>query len=180
MNSPKLDLSQYRIDDQVVANFVATGFGEYKDESGSSRGISNAIDRKVLVHLRSLTQAVLVGGETARVESYKADSRFATYVLTRKPDELPEGLNAVTATSDEELSKSITQLVTNHGGLLIEAGPTLLKRMMKLALVDLLCLSVIEPKDDLTGLLKSLFDIDTAQLVSSQKIENTLLTIWKL
>jgi len=180
MNSAVPDLTPYEFTDQVVANFVTTGFGDFKDEHGSSRGIGNEIDRNVLIHLRSRARAVLVGGETARVEGYKRDQRFKTYVLSDRDVHEDDGLNRFKVGSDEELTLAIDSICAEHHGLLVEAGPSLVSKLVRLQLIDILCLTVVNPIDDPAQLLKSLFGIDTAHLESNQRIENTLLTIWKL
>lgn len=180
MNSSLVDLSRYNFNDEVVANFVTTGLGTFQDDSGSSRGISNNVDRQVLIHLRSQASAVLVGGQTARVEDYKMDARFETIVITRKDLHITDGLTRLKAESDSDLSHVIESLKTSHNSLLIEAGPTLVARLAKLHLIDILCLTVVDPIFETTQLMKSLFDIDDADLLSAQEVENTLLTIWRL
>jgi riboflavin biosynthesis pyrimidine reductase len=180
MNSAVTDLTPYEFTDQVVANFVTTGFGDFKDEHGSSRGIGNEIDRNVLIHLRSRARAVLIGGETARVEGYKRDQRFKTFVLSDRDVQKDDGLHRFKAGSDAELKLSIDSICAEHHGLLVEAGPSLVSKLVRLQLIDILCLTVVHPIDDPAQLLKTLFGIDTAHLQSSQKLENTLLTIWRL
>lgn len=180
MNSYALDLDPYEFGDKVVANFVVTGRGAYQDERGSSRGISNGIDRQILVHLRSRANAVLVGGETARVEGYKQDSRFQTLVLTNRDLQIRDGLTRFMAGSDSELKDAIASLWAENSGLLVEAGPTLVAKLAELVLIDILCLTIIDPVEEPKSILKSLFKIENAELLSSQQSDNTLLTIWKL
>lgn len=180
MNSQAVNLSLYYFGEKVVANFIATGHGAYQDEHGSSRGISNEIDRQVLVHLRSRANAILVGGETARVENYKPDGRFETFVVSKRDTELNDGLQRFKADSDAELERSIESVRVRHGGLLVEAGPTLVTKLAALGLIDILCLTVVDPIGEPSNILKSLFGVQDAQLLSTQRIENTLLTVWKL
>jgi len=180
VNSAVPDLTPYEFTDQVVANFVTTGFGDFKDERGSSRGIGNEIDRNVLIHLRSQARAVLIGGETARVEGYKKDQRFKTFVLSERDEQQDDGLNRFKVGNDEELTLAIDSICAEHHGLLVEAGPSLVSKLVRLQSIDILCLTVVNPIDDPAQLLKKLFGIDTAHLQSNQRIENTLLTIWKL
>ncbi len=180
MNSKGPDLTAYRFDGQVVANFVTTGQGVYKDDNGSSRGISNEVDRDVLIHLRSQATAVLVGGETARNEGYRPDSRFETIVLTRRDLGISDGLTRLKTETDWELSEEIRQIRARHNSLLLEAGPSLISKLAELRVIDTLCLSVVDPVGEPNRLLKLLFDIDEASLKSSQEVGDTLLTVWRL
>ena len=180
MNSQAVNLNLYDFGEKVVANFIATGHGAYQDEHGSSRGIGNDIDRRVLVHLRSRANAILVGGETARVENYKPDGRFETFVVSKRDTELNDGLQRLKADSDAELERTIESIRSQHGGLLVEAGPTLVTKLAALGLIDILCLTVVEPIGEPSEILESIFDVHDAELLSSQRIENTLLTIWTL
>jgi riboflavin biosynthesis pyrimidine reductase len=180
LNSQAVNLNLYDFGDIVVANFITTGHGAYQDERGSSRGISNDIDRQVLVHLRAWANAVLVGGETARTENYKPDGRFETFVFTKRDLKLHDGLRRLSADSDTELRHAIKSIRTQHGGLLVEAGPTLVSKLAALGLIDIICLTVVEPIGEPGDILESIFDIRDVELLSSQRLENTLLTIWKL
>jgi len=180
MHSASPDLTSYEFTDQVVANFVTTGFGDFKDERGSSRGIGNEFDRSILVHLRARARAVLVGGETARVEGYKRDRRFETFVLSNRNLQQDDGLTRFKAGSEAELKLAIDSISEKHQGLLVEAGPSLVSKLVRLQLIDILCLTVVDPKDDPRELIKSLFGVEKAHLISTQTLENTLLTIWKL
>lgn len=58
------------------ANFVVNLAGDFQDASGSSRGISSPEDRQLLIHLRRLSDLVLVSAETAAIE--KLSSTKAT------------------------------------------------------------------------------------------------------
>ncbi|MEY4349569.1 MAG: RibD C-terminal domain [Actinomycetota bacterium] len=174
------DFNAYDLPNKVVANFVVDGDGQFIDEQGSSRGISNQIDRQVLVHLRHRTRAVLVGGNTARTESYRKDARFDTYVLTNSTAELNDGLISITASNDQELSELVTDICNQHEGLLVEAGPNLVSKLAALNALDYLCLTIIDPREDSAFLVRKLFNVSNATLVNSQTIDNTHLTIWKL
>lgn len=51
------------------ANFVLSLKGAFTDPSGSSRGVSSAEDRALLIHLRRLSDVVLVSAKSAKAEA---------------------------------------------------------------------------------------------------------------
>ena len=61
------------------ANMVMSKDGHFVDENGSSRGLSNPLDLKVLLTLRALSDAILVGANTVRIEDYKVPKLAGDY-----------------------------------------------------------------------------------------------------
>lgn len=57
--------------------------GQYVDERGSSDGISNLEDRKVLGHLRSQSDYIVTSGLTARQEQYRGSKYAPIVIFTR-------------------------------------------------------------------------------------------------
>ncbi len=53
------------------ANMVMSQDSHFLDEHGSSRGLSSPLDLKVLLTLRAISDAVLVGANTVRKEDYQ-------------------------------------------------------------------------------------------------------------
>jgi riboflavin biosynthesis pyrimidine reductase len=185
LNSTEVDLSGYEFAGTVVANFVATTSGKFTDTNCSSRGLSNAIDKQVLKHLRNSTAAVLVGGATARREGYKPDSRFVTFVLSNQTSAYA-GLEMLTCENEEKLRDTVLGIQHRYSGLLVEAGPSLVAKLAELGLIDYLCLTIIGESEGQdahangSNLLLELFNISNAKLISEQSIEDTRLTIWRL
>ena len=71
------------------ANMVMSKDGHFVDETGSSRGLSSPLDLKVLLTLRALSDAILVGGNTVRIEDYKVPKLAGDYLnLNIKPAKL--------------------------------------------------------------------------------------------
>jgi len=73
-------------DDWVRANMVISQDGHFVGPSDSSRDLTGESDLKLLLLLRALSDVVLVGANTARMENYrqpKARQEFA--FLNRKP-----------------------------------------------------------------------------------------------
>ncbi len=153
----EFDWSHYGPSNLVVANFVMSSQGEWADENGSSRGISNQLDRNVLIHLRRNFSAVLTGGNTARTEGYRKSDRFKTYVVTRPGSLTPAGLERIEPRDLLSLKANIELISKKHLGLLVEAGPTLLRTLAGLQLIDRIYLTVIgsicSPSHDLTASL---------------------------
>lgn len=54
----------------IRANMVLTLDGNYVDTTDSSRGLSSDADLKLLLLLRAISDVVLVGAQTARLENY--------------------------------------------------------------------------------------------------------------
>ena len=172
------DLSLYGKTNLVTANFVATAQGEYINEKGSSRGIGDSLDLELLKLLRANHSAVLVGGNTARQELYKPSPRFETYVLTTRPTSIARGLNALAAESDSQLSRLVEQLRVQHDGLLIEAGPALVAKLLEQRVIDRLHLNLVGSGIEPEETLRKLFGTSTGTCVSCQVVENTSYTVW--
>lgn len=141
-----LDLSKYGALRGTRANFLCTPQGEF-ELNRSSRPLSNQEDRRLLAHLRSLSEAVIVGGATARNEVYRVSTKFETYVFTNNPDSLIEGFHPLNFFDDEGLGDIFSVLRTKHDHLLVEAGPSLLSKFLSLGLIDQLCLTIAGPDE---------------------------------
>ena len=63
----------YQTSEKVLlrANMVISKDGHFSDANGSSRGLSSPLDLKILLTLRALSDAVLVGASTVRTEDYR-------------------------------------------------------------------------------------------------------------
>ncbi len=177
----------YNLDRQVSANFVVRCNGEYRDQRGSSRGISSSTDRAHLIHLRSQADAVITGGSTARAEAYSPTSRFATYVFSRTA--VASGLHRLTFSSSESLQDVFANLQLKHARILVEAGPKLLNIFLAEGLVDTLFVSVVHGTDtctcstnarssidENTALTKPILNIPNGAAAESTIIADTALT----
>lgn len=73
----------------VRANMVISADGHFVDEHGSSRQLSSPLDLKVLLTLRAISDAILVGANTVRIENYKSPKLGPDYqFLKDKPAKL--------------------------------------------------------------------------------------------
>lgn len=66
------------------ANMVISKDGHFADANGSSRGLSSPLDLKILLTLRAISDAVLVGASTIRTEDYRPIELANDYVKLRK------------------------------------------------------------------------------------------------
>ncbi len=66
------------------ANMVISKDGHFADASGSSRGLSSPLDLKILLTLRAISDAVLVGASTIRTEDYRPIRLANDYTKLRK------------------------------------------------------------------------------------------------
>lgn len=64
----------------VRANMVMSQDGFFIDENGSSRGLTSPLDLKVLLTIRAISDAVLVGAQTVRLENYKTPILAGEYL----------------------------------------------------------------------------------------------------
>jgi dihydrofolate reductase len=136
----------YVLDKPVSANFVISCSGLFRDQLGSSRGISNETDRQHLMKLRAQADGLITGGNTARVENYSASTARNTYVFTQKS--LQDGLKRLTFTSRESIIDIFGLLAKRHSKTLIEAGPSLLRQFLDSHVVDTLFLTVTHRAED--------------------------------
>ncbi|CAB4959200.1 unannotated protein [freshwater metagenome] len=158
------------------ANLVQGLGGSFTDALGSSRGISNAIDRELLLDLRSLADVVVTDGETARREGYRIPKACDLAVITRAGYVPAAG---VSKRNYVELRMSPPQAIrelieSGYQRILIECGPSLIAEMISVGLIDQLCLTnTSHSKADLPAL-----GIGTARLDWSQQQSDTTFSVW--
>lgn len=157
----------------VVANLVVSSSGA-TSKNGSSIGLSSPADRKRFHELRSESDAILIGGSTARREPYKK-TPIPLFIITHSivrlqpKNPLAKQLNLSPAAALDEISNIFKN--KQHAQLLVEAGPKLLMAMIEENLINTLHLTVNHKEDgenkiNLTELVKN-FD-----LLSVDKIED--------
>ena len=178
-SSSSLDLSDYRSLPGVRANFLCRTDGSYSID-GSSRKLSNSLDRKLLVHLRGLTDAVVIGGNTCRAEGYAASSRFETYVFTKQPISLANGLHPLRFDDDGGLVSVFNGIKDVHSRILLEAGPYLLTRCLRLNLIDQLCLTINGLTDTPEEVVERLLGQSLGPASRVQTVDEFRFCIWNL
>lgn len=102
----------------VRANMIISRDGHFVGPSDSSRDLTSEADLKLLLLLRALSDAVLVGANTARVESYRQPKQRPDFDFLNRP---APRLVIVSASLDFDLTSNLF-----HGGahrtLVINAG----------------------------------------------------------
>ena len=158
---------------------VISGSGDTQDSTGSSRGISNAIDRKLIGHLRGLSDVVVTGGSTARAEIYTKPKSAELAVITREKNVVEESIT-LTPPADAELGVwAIEQLhELGFSRILLETGPSLTREFLSDDTVDEICLTVTN------GTLDSALEFVSSlgsklEFFESMHLDSTLFTIWR-
>jgi riboflavin biosynthesis pyrimidine reductase len=160
----------------VRANLVQGSGGVFEDGAGSSRGISNSLDRERLLDLRRLCDVLVTDGETARTEQYRIPKVCDLAVITRS------GFTPAAGESKKkylEFRSSPVSAIQNlkelgYERILLEVGPNLLRQLFATGTVDQLCLtntSFSEP--DLSKL-----GVAAAQLRFSETTGDTTFSVW--
>jgi riboflavin biosynthesis pyrimidine reductase len=171
----------YELEAGFSANFHLTESGDYFGENHSSRDISNEVDLAHLIKLRSQADAIVVGGATARAESYKPSKRFETYVISSQPQAAE--LHRIAFAGDAELSAQILTLKAKHARVLSECGPALLNKFLQLGALDKLFLTVSfqnQPsRNAAQKSAESVLELDGYRLENFEIIQNSALTSWR-
>lgn len=153
---------------------IVNSLGEFVDSKGSSRGISNELDRKLIGYLRKQSDVVVTGGNTARSENYRVPSHCALAVISR------------TFNLDDERffhlgnPETALQELRNLGfkRILLETGPTLSKYFLARDQVDEFCLTVAGASQPVANKVLKSFGAKLA-LVESVEIDGMLFTRWR-
>lgn len=166
-------LNEYIPLDGVRLNMVATQSGDFVGKNGSSRDISNASDRELIVLLRALSDIYVTGGNTFRSEGYKVPTTGRLAVITRTPLLLPDGV------VDLDLDSALSTLsAKGFSRILLEVGPQLANYFLSRNLVDEFCLTIPGGSvDDAYRVVEKLGGHLT--LAKQARIENTLFTQWR-
>ena len=140
----------------IRLNMVIDGNGQTVGLDGSSKSISSAADRALLVHLRSISGLIITDAATAATELYKP-SKFAPIEVWSKTANF-RGLEATAAEGTHQsvdlvhardLPEAIARAHQKSPYLLLESGKTLSSALASLGLIDEFCLTVtgLSPDD---------------------------------
>lgn len=163
----------------VRLNMVTNGQSELIGELDSSRSMSNSTDRELIVHLRTISDVYVTGGNTARREGYKTPEKGQLAVISRsKPSNLgqiwinPPSDESVTAWSVAELRR------LGFSKILLEVGPSLARQFLQGNLVDEFCLTVTN--GNLASATRVLQELGAKLfLADSIEVDGTLFTRWR-
>jgi riboflavin biosynthesis pyrimidine reductase len=130
----------------ATANLIVGNDGS-TTANNSSIGLSTDEDRLRFQQLRSRSDLILIGGNTARREPYKR-TPIPLYILThakvrlQPKNQLAKQFSLGIGELFSEISNSFPPIdSTSPINLLVEAGPILLKQMIELSLIDHLYLT---------------------------------------
>jgi riboflavin biosynthesis pyrimidine reductase len=166
-------LDEYQQLDGVRLNMIATPDGKFVGSNGSSRDISNSLDRALILRLRELSDVYVTGGKTYRTEGYRIPKLRKLAVITTQPSSLPNGVLAFGAETAIDGLKSL-----GYRYILLEVGPSLAARYLTSDLVDEFCLTIPNGLEaDARKTVESLGS--NLDLVSETTIEGTLFTRWR-
>lgn len=165
--------------DGVRLNMVIDANGSFTDELGSSRAISNELDRQLLTHLRSLADVIVTGGNTARVEKYGVSRHAKVAVISRNNYPNPEILTLTPPEDAEVAHWSLAQLMEKgFTRILLEVGPSLAKSFLSADLVDEFSLTVTNGTLDVAE--EAVRSLDSNLQLADKHLEGTtLFTKWR-
>lgn len=159
-------------------NFVSTVDGSAQGPDGRSGTINNEVDRDLFQALRRSCDVILVGAGTARAEHYGPVGIPIAVIGHTMPDRLADSPEArlVGGPLDEEI-RALQQELPH---VLCEGGPMVFAELLRLGLVDEVCLT--QTPHLVAGPGKRILDgplVDVPMsLISLVEHEGTLLSRW--
>jgi riboflavin biosynthesis pyrimidine reductase len=158
----------------VRLNMIVGANGEFVDDAGSSRGLSNELDRKLIGHLRRRSDVVATGGSTARAEQYRVPSHCSLAVISSSFElddnryiRLPDPALAIETLRSQGFER-----------ILLETGPTLSRYFLESNQVDEFCLTAAGGNLEIAVKTIASFNADL-ELLAAETIEGTLFTRWR-
>jgi riboflavin biosynthesis pyrimidine reductase len=158
----------------VRLNMVVSGVGTFTDETGSSRGISNDLDRQLIGHLRRHSDVVVTGGNTARTEQYRVPSHCSLAVISKSFELVDD--RYIRLTDPETAITKLNELGFER--ILLETGPSLSKYFLESGLVEEFCLTVTGGSLEVAAKTIASFNVEL-ELVHAAELEGTLFTRWR-
>lgn len=159
-------------------NFVATVDGSAQGHDGRSGTINNEVDRDLFQSLRRSADVILVGAGTARAEGYGPVGIPMAIIGHSLPEKLV-GASDVRLVGGA-LTEAIGDLQRDFPHVICEGGPTVFAEMVRLGLVDEICLT--QTPHLVAGPGKRILDgppVDVPlSLISLVEHEGTLLSRW--
>lgn len=158
----------------VRLNMIVGANGEFVDGTGSSRGLSNELDRKLIGHLRRRSDVVVTGGNTARAEKYRVPSHCYLAVISNSFNLNDERF--VQLSNPETAIETLRE--AGFERILLETGPALSKYFLETNQVDEFCLTVAG--GDATVAAKTLAAFNSElTLLAAEIYEGSLFTRWR-
>ena len=117
--------------------------------SATSSDVSNETDRRLLMHLRSLSDLVITDAATAAIEQYRP-SKFCDIEIWSKSGDF-RGLKELQSRDDKhgislkiitDADSRLKLLRLSRDSILLETGPNLTAQLAELRLIDIASISV--------------------------------------
>lgn len=178
----------------VRLNLVSDTQGRFWGPNGSSRDLSNEIDRMALINYRSQASVVVTDAATARRERYERSVHAPLLIISRTGDfsGIPamaglgrQGQPALSVTADAG-SLDLRAMAANNGWsrVLLETGPTTSELLISSGEVDSLVLTVpsaeSSPFEGACLPALAALGIEDAVPTWAVLIDGTLLSEWSL
>jgi riboflavin biosynthesis pyrimidine reductase len=187
--------------DGIRTNHVISSSGSFKDEFGSSRGLSTPEDLALLIELRKLADLVIVDAATARNEQYKplsgahlaivsatgnfssipavcAADKVTVFSEARPTTDFTDFNHVEVSTSNpfKQLLKWATQM--NMESILVEAGPGLTQVCFDTSQVAQSAIT-ITPRVERGSISSALNPFSqTGELISLAESSSASFTLW--
>jgi hypothetical protein len=187
----------------ICSNHIVTPSGEFSGADGSSRSISSAADRQLLIALREQADLIVVDAETARREQYRLPSSGTALAIFSQsgifsgipalegpydrcflfspttPGDFPNHRHVQIRTPENPLQE-LSRWAKDEDlpAVLLEAGPTLSKTAFDSRLVSYSALTITERNIDLDSIAKAHPFDDLANLISVAHSQDATFTYW--
>ncbi len=139
----------YRAFSGVRLNMVIDRDLNTRGQNGSSRDISNDVDRQLLIHLRRLADVAITDAATADVEEYRPSKWVPIQIWSKSGNfrnrvsiQENQAQKSVELVHSANLEQQIEMTRAQFHHVLLETGPTLSSEIAKLGLIDEVCLTV--------------------------------------
>lgn len=147
-------LAKYKLGKGVTLNMITNTATDFVGSDGSSRSLSGALDRSLLLHLRKQADIVITDAATAARECYKPSALVNIEIWSKRGDfrdleaSHAEGdKKAFMLTSPIDLTKRLSELRTLHPRVLLETGPNVTSQLGQKGQIDSICLTVADCND---------------------------------
>jgi riboflavin biosynthesis pyrimidine reductase len=140
----------------IRAIFVTSNKGEWSDQAGSSKGISNASDFAHLLASREWADVIVSSGETVRANNYSPTKKPLRVVSSRSHSDFARlSQSEEFQVINDSASDLLFRLRLEFDNILVEFGPTLLSEALEKNALDEFDLSITGDfdLDDLRELL---------------------------
>jgi len=120
---------------------ILLGFDESTAHDGSSKPLTFSADRKRFHEIRAMSDAIIIGGETARSEPYER-TPVPLIVLSRSLDTGTAKTNPLAISWNQDISSAISRAKERFSCILIEGGISLLMPALEGRDVDTLYITL--------------------------------------